>query len=144
MDKDEPEEGEIQDDDGLLEDVSSDEDTLPICCGKSNETYCDKKYPLSGTVETDFVSYSSRVRKRRDRRACKRKSESFSSTAGGSKARLNVKYGEETNKTSNDVYHVTLNSVVVDDHRTDDNFVNLPNEYKSIRPKQSDKDEGEF
>jgi len=143
MDKDEPEEGEIQDDDGLLEDVSSDEDTLPVCCGKSNENSCDKKYPISGTVETDFVSYSSRVHKRRPRRTCKRKSENFSSTAEGSKARLNVKYGEETNKTSND-YHVTLNSVVVDDHRTDDNFVNITSEYKSIRPKQSDKDEGEF
>jgi hypothetical protein len=30
MDKNEPEEGEIQDDDGLLENISSDEDTLPI------------------------------------------------------------------------------------------------------------------
>ena len=143
MDKDEPEEGEIQDDDVLLEDVSSDEDTLPICCGKSNETTCDK-YPIAGIVETDFVSYCPRVRKRRVRRACKRKSESFSSAAEGSKARLNVKYGEETNKTSNDVYHVTLNTVVVDDHRTDNNFVNMTSEYKSIRLKQSDKDEGEF
>ena len=100
MDKDDPEEGEIQNDDGLLEDVSSDEDTLPICCSKSNETSCDKKYPISGTIETDFVSYSSCVHKRRPRTACKRKSES-SSTAEGSKARLNVKYGKETNKTSN-------------------------------------------
>jgi hypothetical protein len=139
MVKDEPEEGEIRDDDGLLEDVSSDEDTLPICCGKSNETSCDK-YPISGNVEADFVSYSSRVRKRSVRRPCKRKSESFSSTAEGSKARLHVKYVEETSN----VYHVTLKSVVVDDHRTDDNFVNMTSEYKSIRPKQSDKDEGEF
>ena len=75
MDKDEPEEGEIQDDYGLLEDVSSDEDTLTICCGKSNEISCDKKYPISGIVETDYVSYSSRFRKRRYRRACKRKSD---------------------------------------------------------------------
>jgi hypothetical protein len=143
MDKDEPEEGEIQDDDGLLEDVSSDEDTLPVCCGKSNET-CDKKYPISGTVETGIVSYSSRVRKRRVRRVCKRKSEIFSSPAEGSKSRLNVKYGERANKTSNNDYHVTLNPAVVGDHRTDDNYVNMTSEYQSIRPKQSDKDEGKF
>jgi hypothetical protein len=141
MDKDEPEEGEIQDDDGLLEDVSSDEDTLPIYCSKTSET-CDK-YPVRGSVETGFVTRFSRVHKRRVRRACKRKSESFSSSAEGSKPRLNVKYREETNKTSND-YHVTLNPVVVDEHRRDDNFVNMTSEYKSIRPKQSDKDEGEF
>jgi hypothetical protein len=39
---------------------------------------------------------------------------------------------------------VTLNSVVMDDDRTEDNFVNMTSEHKSIRPKQSDKDEGEF
>ena len=140
MEKDEPEEGEIQDDDGSLEDVSSDEDTLPISCAKSS----DKKYPSSHILEAEFVTHPSRVRNRRVRKACKRKNESFSSITEGSKARLNAKYREETNKTSNDVYHVTLNPVVIDGHRRDDNFVNMTSEYKPVRPKQNDKDEGEF
>jgi hypothetical protein len=144
VDEDEPEEGEIQDD-GSLEDVSSDEDIPSICCGKSSESSYGNKYPVSQIVKLEYATHSSRRHNGRVRKACKREIERFSSTAEGSQARLNVmKYREETNKTINDVYHVTLNPVVVDDRRREDNFVDMLSEYKSARPKQIVKDEGEL
>lgn len=140
IDEDEPEEGEIQDD-GSLEDVSSDEDTPSICCRKANESSYGNKYPISQIVKLEYVTHSHNCRVPK---ACKRKSKCFSSTTEGNQSRLNViKYKEQTNKSINDVYHVTLNPAV-DDRRREDNFVDMLSEYKSVRPKQIVKDEGEL
>ncbi|XP_021920167.1 uncharacterized protein LOC110830068 isoform X2 [Zootermopsis nevadensis] len=137
IDEDEPEEGEIQDD-GSLEDVSSDEDTPSICCRKANESSYGNKYPISQIVKLEYVTHSHNCRVPK---ACKRKSKCFSSTTEGNQSRLNViKYKEQTNKSINDVYHVTLNPAV-DDRRREDNFVDMLSEYKSVRPKQIAKDE---
>jgi hypothetical protein len=147
VDEDEPEEGEIQDD-GSLEDVSSDEDMPSIYTRKASESSYGNKYPVSQIVKLEYVthsSHSSRCHNGRIPKACKRGSKRFSCTTEGSEPRLNViKYREEPNKTVNEVYHVTLNQVVVDDRRREDNFVAMLSEYKSVRPKQIVKNEGEF
>jgi hypothetical protein len=143
MDEDEPEEGEIQDD-GSLEDVSSDEDVPSTCSKKTHDSSYGNTYPISHIAKTEYVAYSPHPYNSRVSKASKRERKRFPSITEGSQSRLNViKYREETNETSNDVYHVTVNTVVVDDRRRDDNFDEMLSEYKSIRPKQSVKDEGE-
>jgi hypothetical protein len=141
-DEDEPEEGEIQDDDGSLEDVSSDEDVSSVCCKKTREGTYGTKYTISH-VRMEYETQSSRSHNSRAHKPCKRKR--FSSIVEKSQPRLSVvKYREETNKSSNDIYHVTLNAVAVDDRRGEDNFVDMPSEYKLVRPEESIKDEGEL
>jgi hypothetical protein len=144
IDEDEPEEGEIQDD-ASLEDVSSDEDMPSMCCRKTSETSYGNKFPISQIASLEYVTHSFHCRNGRSPKACKRESKRFAFITEGSQPRLNViKYREETNKTISDVYDVTLNPVVVDDHRREDNFVDMHSEYKSVRPKQIVKDEGEL
>lgn len=140
--EDEPEEGEIQDDDGSLEDVSSDEDVSSVCRKRNRESFYGNKFKVCH-VRTDYAAQSSRPHNSRAHKSCKRKR--VSSIIEESQPRLSaVKYREETNKSSNGVYHVALNTVAVDDRRKENNFVEMPSEYKFVRPKQEIKDEGEL
>jgi hypothetical protein len=140
--EDGPEEGEIQDDDGSLEDVSSDEDVSSLYCKETSENFCDNKFTVSH-VMTEYATHSPRPPSSRAHNACKH--ERVSSTVLENQSRLSViKYREETNKYSNGGYHVTLNTVAVDDRRRDDNFVYMPSQYKWVRPKEGMKFEGEL
>lgn len=141
MAEDEPEEGEIQDDDGSLEDVSSDEDVSSVC-RRSRESFYGNKFNVCH-VRTEYAAQSSRPHSSRAHKSykCKR----VSTIIEESQPRLSaVKYREETNKSSNGVYHVALNTVAVDDRRKENNFVDMLSEYKFVRPKTDIKDEGEL
>lgn len=142
MAEDEPEEGEIQDDDGSLEDVSSDEDVSPVYRKKTRENFYDNKFNVCH-VRTEYAAQSSRPDNSRAHKSYKRKC--VSSTIERSQPRLSaIKYREDTNKSNNGAYHVALNTVSVDDRRKENNFVDMHSEYKFVRPKQDIKDEGEL
>jgi hypothetical protein len=142
-DEDEPEEGEIQDDDGgSLEDVSSDEDVPTVCRKKTRERFYGNKFNVCH-VRTEYAAQSPRPHSSRAHKSYKRKR--VSSTIEDSQPRLSaIKYKEETNKSSSGMCHMALNTVAVDDRRKENHFVDMLSEYKFVRPKQDAKDEGEL
>lgn len=142
MAEDEPEEGEIQDDDGSLEDVSSDEDVSSVCRKRNRERFYGNKFNVYH-VRTEYAAQSSRPHNSSAHKSYKRKR--VSSIIEENQQRLSpVKYRKETNKSTNGVYHVALNTVAVDDRRKENNFVDRLNEYQFVMPKQDIKDEGEL
>ncbi|XP_069677741.1 serine-rich adhesin for platelets-like [Periplaneta americana] len=143
VDEDEPEEGEIQDDDGSLEDVSSDEDASPTTNKNSESSFYDNKYIHSHVTSSNYIPHSSLPHNSRGvSKTCERKTRRFSATTEENQQRLSVtKYKEESMKPS-EMYHVRL-SPVGDDRRRDrdDRFVDMLHHYKSVRPKPSAKEE---
>jgi hypothetical protein len=141
-DEDGPEEGEIQDDDGSLEDVSSDENVSSVYCRETSENFRGNKFTLSG-VRMEYAAHLSCPPNTRAYKACRHKR--VSTTVEESQSRLSViKYRRDANKSSNGVYHVTLNPVAVDDSGREDNFVDMPSKYKWARPEEVTKYEGEL
>ena len=130
--EEEPEEGEIQDDEGSLEDVSSDEDI-----STRNDSYSDKYVsPLM------IPQYMHRPSSYVTNEICNLKTRQYYRSSSESIPKIIGKRKEKTSLPNSEVHQMRYSSISKDlDHA---NFDIIPNDHtKSARPKQNVK-EGEF